>query len=86
MSKVDAIHYVVEHLIGTIESLRNKIGNDRVLEFAYLGYIVNGMSSIDLTYHATESLRRDYEIFYKKPSCWNIFVSILFGSLSKVFA
>lgn len=86
MSKADAIRYVVKHPTGTMESLRNKIGHDRVLEFEYLGYIGNGTSSTDLTYHVTESLRRDYEIFYKKPSYWNIFVNILFGSLSKLFA
>ncbi|MBQ2344110.1 MAG: hypothetical protein II390_00680 [Prevotella sp.] len=85
MSKADAIRYVVEHPCGNINQLRNIIGKERVLEFEYLGYIRNGISPTDLTYHNTASVQLDYETFYKKPSLWSAVPSILFGSLAKLF-
>lgn len=86
MSKVNAMRYVLKHPCGSISQLRDAIGEDRVLEFEYLGYIRNGISQTDVTYHRTSSVQIDYETFYKKPRFWNAIPSIIFGSLAKLFA
>ncbi len=86
MSKADAMRYVIDHPSGNIDLLREMIGNDRVLEFEYLGYIRNGISQTAKTYRSTSSIQLDYDAFYKEPSWISAVPSILFGSLAKLFA
>ena len=68
MSKVDAMRYVLTHPSGNINQLRDVIGKDRVLEFEYLGYIRNGISQTDVTYHRTSSILLDYRKKITPPS------------------
>ena len=86
MTKDEAMRYVLDHPHGSIDKLREEIGEDRVLEFEYLGYIRNGISQTDVTYQRTLSIQLDYDTFYKEPSFWSAFPSIIFGSLAKLFA
>lgn len=86
MTKNKALQYVVMNPSGNIQDLYNKIGEDYVKEFEYMGYIRNGVSSTAKTYKSTESASRDYKAFYQDTPLFAAIPSIVFGFISKLFA
>lgn len=86
LSKKEAIRYVIEHPNGNVSELIAEIGQDRVLEFEYLGYIKNGISDDKESYGATMALRQDYASFYKRHNFLSYIPSYLFGLLAKSFS
>lgn len=44
-NKKEAMKYVIMHKNGRFSELKQKIGEERIREFEYLGYIKNGISN-----------------------------------------
>lgn len=83
MNKKEAMSYVLKHRKGNISQLTEAIGEDRIREFEYLGYIRNGISKEGKTYKSTKNIEKDYDIFYGGTNCLNFIPNFLFGVLFK---
>lgn len=86
MSKSEALQYVKHHQAGEMADLVKAIGEDRVEEFEYLGYIRNGMSQKSETYQSTSTFLNDYRSFYRRPGLLAWVPSVVFGLMSKLFS
>lgn len=85
-SKSEAFQYLMKYQSGEMANLVEAIGEDRVEEFEYLGYIRNGMSQKSETYQSTSTFLNDYKSFYRRPGILAWIPSLVFGLMAKLFS